>query len=251
MKLVVNIASPPHSGSTLLSTILGSHSKIFNIGELAKAFRENRFFICVYCRNNCPIWSKIKQKKFSIDNIYDLLFDITNKDILVDSSKDFTWFLKKHNQKYEVKTKFIFLIRQPEEFVASLKKQRTIFYKGKRISYFPEKAIVRWIEIVQRLLYFYSQYREVSYLVRYEDLAQFPRKATEDICNFIGIEFEPKMLQFWDFEHHYLYGNSSLKRSKEIFFDRDRYKRILTPLEIKLVRENIKIQTFKKIFDYE
>ncbi|MCX6800549.1 MAG: sulfotransferase [Candidatus Falkowbacteria bacterium] len=52
--------------------------------------------------------------------------------------------------------------------------------------------------------------------VRYEDLCHEPSQVLEKICDFIGIPFETKMLQFKQHKGHLLMGNQMMHDNNEI-----------------------------------
>ena len=88
------ISGAAHSGSTLLGLILGSHSSTFFTGEANKVsyfldpnFEPERKY-CRVCGKGCKIWSKIDLDK---DNLYEQLFKLVKKPIIIDSTKNLDW----------------------------------------------------------------------------------------------------------------------------------------------------------------
>ena len=50
--------------------------------------------------------------------------------------------------------------------------------------------------------FFNSFPAEQKYQLRYEDLALQPERIAKELCDFIGVDFEPAMLKFWQHQHH-------------------------------------------------
>jgi len=45
----------------------------------------------------------------------------------------------------------------------------------------------------------------------YEALATEPEQAARDLCEFLGLGFEPLMLRYWEHDHHHLGGNGGTR----------------------------------------
>jgi hypothetical protein len=79
--------------------------------------------------------------------------------------------------------------------------------------------------------------------VSYEKICKNPQKELMAICEFIGVEYQPKMLNYWEFDHYNISGNSGtnslIKKYKnhEVQIDENRDDRSFYnnhPLSIKL-----------------
>ncbi len=60
---------------------------------------------------------------------------------------------------------------------------------------------------VQRLAQFYEAFRDRSALVRYEDLCAEPEGAARGLCGFLGVEFDPAMVEYGEAKHQEGYGD--------------------------------------------
>ena len=63
----------------------------------------------------------------------------------------------------------------------------------------------------------------------YESLADSAPATAESLCNFLGIEYEPGMLGYWEHDHHHLGGNGGTRHL--IFRYREQFKKHSTQLE--------------------
>ena len=97
---VVFAMGSPHSGTSLLTLILGSHSRAFALGEMEDFKGSSR---CRVCEDRCPIWTPGFSRGFArrrfgrghrafltrvspfAKGFYEQLFEVTGADILVDS----------------------------------------------------------------------------------------------------------------------------------------------------------------------
>jgi len=126
-KKVVCLLGTGHCGSTLLDLLLGSHSRVFSLGEfhsIYKTVREMRRGesprICVVCQGECKFWNErasasILNLYYSrktllnavlgkaaryVYNPYHFIFKWSGKPVIVDSSKHPGWFKSQFTPKY-------------------------------------------------------------------------------------------------------------------------------------------------------
>ena len=203
---VLFISGAGHSGSTLFGLILGSHSKCFFAGETNKT----RFFNlkekvpiskdCKLCGPNCRIWNAIDINS-SVD-LYEQLSKITNRYLIVDSTKDITWLAQQINimEKKNVKLYLIYLLRDGRAVINSW------IRKYPNISV--ESHIYDWMEQIQLTNNFFNHFQGAKLKVHYEDLASYPQRVIKKICKWLEITYEPQMINFFNFDHHPLGGNS-------------------------------------------
>lgn len=221
-----------HCGSTLLDLILSSHSQAFGVGELRSLARSDRFF-----RFEAPVsnisgfddtfWTRevvgavepffrqpsLPRRVVSrflprVDPrraaLYRYLFERTGASVLVDSSKGAGWFRQFLRQRTpDMQGYAILLRRDPRAVVNSYLRK------------FPERgveAIARnHKEQVDALTAFMAAHAGPKLELSYETLASEPEAVARQACAFLGIAFEPAMLEFWRFDHHHIAGNAGTK----------------------------------------
>ena len=231
---VIYIMAASHSGSTLLSFLLGSHPQIFNLGEL-KEF-ENFFNplkeddrgqyntpcdcgIRVY---DCPFWSKINDKtplsKTKANDIilYQAIRTTAQEPILVDNSKNAERF--KFYPKHNIPYKIVHLIRDGRAKGFS-------DYKLKRDI---KKSMKKWALMNK---FISNKYRDdPNYmLVHYEDLTTEPVKTLNKILGMVNLETTADQLNYHDKEFHSIGGNRKVRTNRsEIKFDDDYLNRMTT-----------------------
>jgi hypothetical protein len=230
MKKLVCIIGAGHCGSTLLDLVIGSHSSAFSLGELHAIARHinhsngNYPRICSICEGVCDFWNHrvslplIKLfygRNSSIQRYlgkaaryvyspYDLLFMWSNRTVLVDSSKQPSWFRRQLMPAYAV--------RDMEKFLVYISRDGRAVVNSYLRKY-PERGIhavtKNWVSQVLEIDAYFDQFdKKRKILVRYEDLATKPEYTVQSICEFLGMSYEKEMLRYWAHDHHLIAGNA-------------------------------------------
>jgi len=217
---VIFICGAGHSGSTLLGMILGSHSHCFYSGEAIKTsyFHRDqtplRKRMCKFCGLDCPVWSKLDVNK-PID-IYTQIMAITQKPVIIDSTKRITWLQQKIAQVIadNITPYLIFIQRDGRAVVNS------------RIRKSPNQdvaeIITAWVNKIRETEELFTAFPLQKIKISYEDLATQPALTINHLCNFLELPYEPNMIHYYGHEHHPLGGNSGtqslvLKLQKQEF----------------------------------
>lgn len=200
------IGGAGHSGSTLVGMVLGSHSDCFYAGEAAKTrFLHNtkkdlRKRVCKLCGPACPIWND-----FHVDKEPDLYEQISRKTgfaTIIDSTKNLDW-ISSHVRELEQTTAVPHLIYLKRD-------GRAVF--NSRVRKYPDKDpvehIERWMDQLRKTQAFFDSFQHPKTILRYEEFATAPLTLTRRLCNFLGLELKPEMVEFYRHEHHPLGGNN-------------------------------------------
>ncbi len=200
------ICGAGHSGSTLLGLILGSHSSCFYAGEANKSRFINKpsdgkkSGICKLCGPSCPIWSRVDPKG-SID-LYEQLSRLTNKPIIIDSTKNTRWITEKIDilKKNSTEIYLIYIQRDGRAVINS------------RIRKYPDMDVIQlikdWknqIELTNKL---FNESNGKKMKIHYEELATNPAKLAKETCNFLEINYKSNLEEYYRFTHHPLGGNT-------------------------------------------
>jgi hypothetical protein len=230
---VVFIMGPGHCGSTLLDLILGSHSQGFSLGEMHRLREiidhntEEPRKICGICIGRCRFWDDrasygVLRRFFSrrtpyrkiiaklmqwTNNPYKYIFMWSQKNLVIDSSKQPGWFrarMKPHYTWSGMTPYLVYLCRDGRAVVNSY------FRK------YPERGIANivtnWKNQIMKMNDFYQAFpADHRIKVRYEELATDPDKTLGVLCRFLGVDFESAMLRYWEHDHHTLMGNLGTK----------------------------------------
>ena len=234
------IIGAPHSGSTLLGLILGSHSSAFFAGEANKvsyfndpSFEDERKF-CRICGKDCKIWNKVKP---DITNLYLQLSELTGKPIIIDSTKNLEWIHTQLELAEEIKLDscLIFLKRDVRAVINSLARK------------YPNKDIVElidsWKTHIKETRKIFTPFEGNKIEIHYEDLTLNLDNSIKKLCEFLDINYEPAMKDYYYKEHHSIGGNIGthyllLKAKKQeeewLLTERNEYYYRDHPLSIKL-----------------
>jgi len=238
---VIFILGTGHCGSTLLDLILGSHSKMFSLGEVYRVVSTNPPEpICDICDDECAFW--IPELLKSIQNIYTdnlpkqigrklgvleaievsfykRLFEASRKNILIDSSKNPGW-ISRNGRKLRssnIEPVLIYLSRDGRAVVNS-------YYRK-----YPERGLEgishNWNSRITAINECYDSWLSESKIhIRYEDLAKSPISTIKKLMEFIQLPFEEEMMRFWEHDHHLVNGNAGTKSMLLKFKDVNKHK---------------------------
>jgi len=226
---VLYIASLPHSGSTLLDLLLGSHSAVHGLGELRTLKRYvaaprqgalgGKRQQCTCGASSvwrCRFWSAVDvalrhagieglaaldiaaqdEERFRRDNgaLYSAIAAVAQKHVLVDSSKSLSRLRRLLN--IPGLTAFpIFLHREPAGQIASI--VRKYGDLGKQIE--------SNVKASAELLDFFSDRTDL--FVSYASLTANPPAVLSRLLLPLGLEFEEAQLDWTTCAHHNLGGN--------------------------------------------
>lgn len=278
----IYICSAGHSGSTLLDLIIGSHSQIESLGEVAQLPKNVSLDTTCSCGQpvrSCPLWLPVLerlggelgidllknpyalhmgyvrassvvdrahqtrvyllQRKIvlglyylrlrldwpildrltkhvldAIDNnvrVFEAVRSVTGADAVVDSSKSYLKALALY-RRHPDRVRILLLTRDG----------RAVMWSNLKRGATRRDAVHDWSRHYSRALPLLRQFvrREHMLHVRYEELARSTPETVRTICKFVGMPFEPGMLDFRSKVHHLANGNRMrMSRSSEIRLD--------------------------------
>lgn len=234
-KKVVCLLGTGHCGSTLLDLLIGSHSQVFSLGEFHSIYRKVREMgkggnprLCVVCQDECEFWNKqaspfvlnlyysrktllnavVGKAARYIYNPYHFIFKWSGKPVIVDSSKHPGWFRSQFSPRYAaygIDQYLIYICRDGRAVVNSYLRK------------YPERGVKRitetWMEQVHSMNAYYDHFPEDRKMkVHYEALASDPEGTMRTVCERLGLEYESRMLRYWEHEHHHIGGNAGTAR---------------------------------------
>ncbi len=153
----------------------------------------------------------LHERRDLILSLYDIVRQVSNKPIVVDSSKYIHRFRLLHGLA-PTKTKAIFLSRDGRAIVAS---------KLRRLEWEPERSANEWKRTNRYTIQMMRTLPKSAYIhVRYEELCKNPEDTIRRICTFAEIPFEEEMLKFRGSTSHNIGGNPMrLNKTDEIVED--------------------------------
>jgi hypothetical protein len=180
------------SGSTLLRVLLDSHSQLHAPHEL------HLRYISV---NLDAVWSERSMKEMGLDakGLEYLLWDRilhrelsgSNKPQIVDKTPN-NIFIADRLKECWPDARFVFLLRHP----AAIARSR-MAVKGEDYDVDKNLALIkRYCETLETVRQTYA-----GHTLRYEDLTADPARETRRLCEFLGVPWEPQMLEYGKFDH--------------------------------------------------
>jgi hypothetical protein len=175
------------SGSTLLRVLLDSHSQIRSPHELHLRYVSVHFD---------QKWSERSMKELGLDTraadylLWDRLLHreltASRKSIIADKTPNNVFIVDRLREAWP-DARFIFLLRHPGAIARSRQK-----YKGEGA----DELIIKYVEALEAARQTYD-----GHTVRYEDLTENPERELRKICDFLGVAFEPGMIDYGAQDH--------------------------------------------------
>ena len=220
------ILSSPRSGSTLLRVILGGHLKIFAPPELyllsyntlqerkASHSQQSDFHFQGPIRaimeiKGCSvkeaerIMDECEERGMTSKQFYRLMQEWLGEKILVDKTPPYALDIEtlKRAEVYFENPLYIHLLRHPYGMIRSFEEARLDLLMGREFEQkhpftYRELGELSWVISNQNINEFLKQVpKNRKHRVLFEDLVKQPRTTMEDICQFIGLDFLPEMLE--------------------------------------------------------
>lgn len=228
------IVGCPRSGTTLLQSFLAAHPDIISFPEshffdnliphheprrYALGLAANRvdhklkqFFQAIHRQELEKKLTKFVRFQFQYVRLFvntlDTLAHEQNKRFWLEKTPEHLGYID-YIEKHVPKAKFIHIIRDGKDVVASLHEVTQKYPKVWGESWTLDYCIERWIEAIQ----ISSEYQHKSNhrIVRYEDLADNPYTVLKPLCEFINVELDEGMLR------EYCSAAKSLIRDREVW----------------------------------
>lgn len=179
------------SGSTLLRVLLNSHSQIHSPHEL----HLRDMTVQVTSRHAPKALGEVGLEPRLLeyllwDRVLHRELESTGKSILVNKTPSDVFVVDRILECWP-DARFLFLLRHPVSIARSRHRAR------------PQDSEARNHEMVRRYCAAVQAAREAhpGLSVRYEDLAADPKEQTQRICRWLGVRWEPRMLDYGEFDH--------------------------------------------------
>jgi FkbH-like protein len=227
---MVFVLSPPRAGSTLFRVMLSGHPQLFAPPELHLLYfntlKERQEYLSgersFWCEGNIRAIMEIKgctveeaqslmqeltQQQLDLKQYYSLMQEWLGDRLLVDKTPDYSLdleTLKRAEEDFE-NVRYIHLSRHPYGMIRSFeeaKLDQILFNRLGINSELPyncrEVGEMVWLINEQNIAKFLKTIPlERQYQVRFEDLVSQPQAELVGICQFLGLDFQPEMLQLY------------------------------------------------------
>ena len=202
---VVFLGAAWYSGSTLLGLMLGAHPAIFYAGETNKTRTLNdpsaplKRRVCRACGPGCEIWDGLRVAEG--EDLYDALSRRTGRPIVFDSTKEIHWIESALEALGgSVAVALVVLVRDGRAVVSSRRRKRADDTAVAELAAF-------WARQMRGVEELAASFPGPVHRVRYEELTSDPEPQLHALAGFVGVGFDPRMLDPWSSEQHPLGGN--------------------------------------------
>ncbi len=230
---IIYLVSSWHSGSTLLSMMLGAHSEIESIGEIIAFERRltgkaaemhlcscgKKFIDCDYWANipselqnefgsNLPIVNDPELERFEKVNsaLFESILDRSGASIICDSSKDISRLGSLLNCG-SIHLVLVYLVRDPRAVGFSMKRKGARTAESSRRKYQFLETVANWRKLHERMVGIQENVPIPYITVRYEDIIRQPERWISHILNLVGLQYESLQLERAGNNTHYIEGN--------------------------------------------
>lgn len=179
------------SGSTLLRVLLDSHSKICSPHELHMRDISVQLKTDYAERSLGEIGLEQRRLEYLLwDRVLHRELDQTGKELLVNKTPSDVFIADRIRECWP-DSRFIFLLRHPVSIARSRHATRPQDSEARNL-----KMVRRYCDAIEAARHTYD-----GVTVRYEDITADPERETRRLCEFLGVEWEPTMLKYGEFDH--------------------------------------------------
>ncbi len=230
----VFIIGVPRSGTTLLRVILDSHSTI-------AAAPETPWIIGSYGANSIKHLTGflIESDYGPVKNLPGVTSDTILKAMRLFVHEIFSAYLEKKHKKILVlktpndiefidfmlglypKSKYIHIVRDGRDVSSSMAENACSLISDEIDGYGKRNhlnSMRRWYDWEKKARYYFDKHRVEPVSLKYEDLVSCPLETVKKVCNGLGVEFEPDMLNYNRHSHElpdWEAGTYDLKKKKK------------------------------------
>jgi len=263
---MIFISGEGRSGTTLMRAILGSHPNVTMAGndyDIVKLYNDmktknyplsdkNSLKHRMMTYGDLKLWNLDWNKFWDIffyycktpeDVIYTIfnnLYDKGNRSRLGMKRPSFIRYIPELEKLFP-NSKYIFMIRDPRSVIASKK----FLYGEKQFNDLRkiDQLAIRWKKHLIKYRNYYGRYPGQIKKIKYEELITNPSEVIKEICEFVEIDYNPRMLnydKYWG-KDGYIVEAPKSSFPKEINKKVDIYKSVLEKWREKLTDREIKI----------
>jgi len=188
----VFVIASVRSGSTLLRMLLNSHSRIRAPHELHLRTVGVRLTPGFSEQSMAELGlDQVELEHVLWDRVLHLELQQSGKDIIVDKTPGnvFVWERLKYAWP---NARFLFLLRHPEGVVSSLQNRKSNTATRQEL----EANALKYFKPLEK-----ARRTLDGLTVRYEELTAEPERVTREICAYLGVDWEPAMLEYGEHDH--------------------------------------------------
>ena len=226
MNKIIYIAGSQHSGTTLLSIILGGHSRLVSLGEVLQLLeRKGEGFLlsnkleddcsCGARVKDCAFWGKVSTRLHAgpagdLGQRYHIVREVFMEQfgpapVIVDSSKSLP-YLKSLAGTQDIDVDVIHITKDARAHCISQIDNAT--RKGKKRSKRnPHRQMRKWYRNNLAISQLLDTQQLRYFRLGYEELSLYPDEMVPALCDWLQLDYEPCMLELSPHHSHVVHGN--------------------------------------------
>ncbi|GAA2574639.1 sulfotransferase [Winogradskya consettensis] len=186
------IFSSVRSGSTLLRMILDSHTDVYAPHELHLAHVRVKLEIPAAQKAMDALGFNERELQNMVwDRLLTRALQNSGKKILVEKTPNLVFQWSRVGQAFP-DAKFIYLLRHPAAILDSWQRARTAQTEEEAIA-----SVTKYLTALREA----RTNLPGGHTVRYEDLTRDPAAEAKKICNYLGVDFQPAMVDYGNADH--------------------------------------------------
>lgn len=188
----VFVIASVRSGSTLLRMLLNSHSRIRAPHELHLRTVEVRLTPGFSERSMAELGlDQVELEHVLWDRVFHLELERSGKDIIVDKTPGNVFIWERLRYAWP-KARFLILLRHPEGVISSLQNRKSNTATREEL----EANALKYFKPLEK-----ARRTLDGLTLRYEELTADPEKVTREVCDYLGVAWEPSMLEYGEHDH--------------------------------------------------
>lgn len=196
-KALIMVLGAARSGTTMLDLMLGNSDDVFSCGEVWSLFRPHctHHFEpkCLCGDSECKEWKELAACRENA--FHSAALRKPGIEFVADSSKDLRWLVDSNKWAQLSGTRVVNVVTWKDPISLAYSHWK----RGRPVDYYRLAFIRYYGRFLDLGLPFVS--------VSYNKILADPAAALNELCEFIGMTYEPGREEFWRKRHHHLFGS--------------------------------------------
>jgi hypothetical protein len=249
----VGIVGLDYCGSTLMNNILSGLPGCIGVGEshwiVDRVRNERQSGLCTECFDNpCPVFTEDVYQRLSVEDALEpgdwwrVIAESAKENVIISADKR-----PRHFDRFGVPDKLLLMVKDPRSHIVSWcrrkfppveKSEVQAYHRGEVEEQLSDKQFTQalnfWVRETRKHVDWCVETGKPLVVVPLESIVSDGEGELKSIADWMGVEYNPSALQYWETDLHYIGSNHSVKRMRKdrYFFKTikrdERWKKVLT-----------------------